>query len=222
MLRSTLVLLFTLLIAGAAHADRGGVEVGNGGNAVQCNGKDTFASLDYIAARDGMGEDYDLSESLWTDESLQRIGALIAAKLPTLSRSYQEFVHQLVSNDKDQHYLWIPDQNLEEVDQDAPRFAIFHYCMADFGSVLLTQVVVRTVQSSPQGKQIVFRYNQGVLHDLSPKHRSFLLVHEWLWNFTDDIATNRNIDWLLHSVWFEKASSAEVIQKFKEFGFKVP
>lgn len=80
------------------------------------------------------------------------------------------------------------------------------------------QVVVRTV--STELKMILFDYDQPRLKSLysRPYQFSFLMMHEWLRNFTQDAATIRKLNWFLHSKEADEMSPEQFAARLIELG----
>jgi hypothetical protein len=56
----------------------------------------------------------------------------------------------------------------------------------------------------------------------NPIQISFLLVHEWLWNLSDNVHRNRMIDHFFHSMDFETMSPDDVERYLVSLGLKIP
>lgn len=68
---------------------------------------------------------------------------------------------------------------------------------------------------------VIYRYAEIInsrASELDALQRSFLLTHEWLWNFTNDPVAVRNANRFLHSQDFLRLSSLQVSQRLLEFG----
>lgn len=224
--RSLPLLLFFLVSISAQARGGGSTDVGNGGMSIECASSPSFRSYDYFVTQHEMRNSFTVNLTLTPAESLQRIRALIATKLPAFAASFDEFVGQIQNTDPSKHYLWIKTDELKPIDFDALIDDFHRYgidpCPSGYGSDDLVQVIVRETQPTPQGSQVIFHYDTHNYSHTTGVQRSFLLVHEWLWNFTDSIASNRRADWLLHSAWFDGVSSEDAIKKLKEIGIQYP
>jgi hypothetical protein len=205
--------------------ERGGVITGNGGYTIRCSISGQYQSYDYLAAKAYYGSLFDVREIRDTTESLQRIHTLLAKKLPALTKSYDEFVSLLFSEDLSKHYIWQATR--------APRFAgsnwidmnvladspISLLCPgSDVSDILFEQAVLRAPYPNDHGKQVIFYYDPSLMGALYGTQVTYLLLHEWLWNYSDDLNVIIRANYLLHSIWIEKASSKEVLRKFKNLG----
>jgi hypothetical protein len=220
--KSTMIPLFLILVAGGAQArGGGGADVGNGGNVIQCSGSSELQSFDYVLTQNILNRNLQLRPAQSLQESLQRIRSLIATQLPELSGSFDEFIQQIRNTDPSKHYVWVAETSLNEIDTPEHVF-IPAKCRNLHGSIRILQAVVRNTTSDPEDSKIFFHYDPQIYTGLAGLQLSFLVVHEWLWNFTDDITVNRKVDYLLHSSWLENVSSNEAMKELEKLGIRFP
>jgi hypothetical protein len=228
----SLALLFLILVSGTANAGKeggGSTSVGNGGYAFQCTARDPLRSFDFYKSLEVMGRKFKISPVIWYQGSLLRISALISSKLPALSYSFDKFIQQINNEDPLLQYVWKARSPwmIEPTFVEMGRTTAL--CKNSSGEHLgfFTQVILRKASPDSQGSahnetHVTFYYDSSLFGELPEVDQSFLLVHEWLWNFTDDLEANRKADYLLHSTWIEHASSKEVIRQFKKTGIRYP
>jgi hypothetical protein len=235
---STLFILSSLLAGSAQanvinpyplHSDRGGgVVVGNGGYTIQCADNGPHRSYDLLVAQSALGPVYELRPVTTREESFIKLRAIIAAKLPALKNSFDLFSNQLLAADPAKTYVWEIGAPMFVGAESLPPIELYsnhiELCLGsrNVSGVYLTQTILRSVEQVSGKATIHFYYDTLAFYDLPQLDRSFLLTHEWLWNFTNILDANRQADYILHSTWIEHASSREVIERFKEIGIDYP
>ncbi len=194
----------------AAFADR----VRNGGRVTRCSGNSNFQSLDYIFAKEFIDNKKVLLPKVTSvEQSLERIAGLLIQKLPTLSDSFREFISLIGNQDPSKKYLWkVSKTGLYELDDEAYQ-NIPYQCRKN-DKIEIEQAIVRSNTGSSRTKsdQIIFEFDSNIISEMkvnSPQQLSFLLVHEWLWNYTSSFEQNRKVDFLLHSYSLDELSSAD-------------
>ncbi|MBC7464556.1 MAG: hypothetical protein H7256_01065 [Bdellovibrio sp.] len=217
MMNFLILVLFTLPIA---FANAGGVHVGNGGNVVRCEGDTHFQSLEYVMTKSMYGTRVMPVPVYSLSESLNRIARLIEAKLPQYSSGFNEYVIQFENAEPQKTYFW----NATQVNNVGDEIVYLPYwCRNSRGTSEIVQAVVRTVSlNSKQETLVNFDYDPKVVDDLeknSTVQMSFLVVHEWIWNMTNDPDKNRKLDFLLHSPLMESMTAAQIQQELVKFGF---
>lgn len=209
---------------GPEPMDRGGIIVGNGGFVIQCTKDSPLQSYDFLAAQMELDPKLKVRTVSSALESLQIIRDVIEAKLPEMTGSFEVFAAEILANDPSGTYLWQPGTPWFSSAILADPSYLVAPCLGSLEPfpVFVQQAVWRRYVPTVAGTQIVLEYDAGLYYRLPDIQRSFLLVHEWLWNFTHDAETNSKADYLLHSTWIEKASRKEVIRKFKKLGIRYP
>jgi hypothetical protein len=215
--------------AGSALAQPG-QDVGNGGDLIQCrpSTENPFAgtlSLDYVLTY----QEDELSAPPTLDASLDRISRLLLEKVPTLHESFRKFRASLFNASNPSFpYLWIPvaDGLVNVHDEDLNAAERVPDNCRDGDLIPLAQAVIRQDPAvTGAGSVVIHKYMANALKKLaaeSPLQASFLLVHEWLWNLSDNVHRNRMIDRFLHSAALEAMSAEETQAFLKELGLHVP
>jgi hypothetical protein len=213
MLKISFALLLSLLAINTSHAG-GGVLVGNGGNIVRCSGRENFFSADYILSKAKHGDHTKLAEGA---NPFRRMAKLLNAKLPSMANSYSQFMDAFENHDNSSHYVWMVPRNGLEVLRDE-MMELPYSCKNWNGPVEIRQVVIRNY--SEASGRVIFKYDPEALELIrnNKLQLSFLLVHEWLWDFTKDITVNRKINYFLHSTQLDDLSAEEIQSKFKQYG----
>lgn len=192
-----------------------GGEVRNGGDLVKCNlstetSYQGWYSLDYLAT---LGMDQEGKTPLVPVQSLldslSRIESALRRHDSNLAGEFHDFIkYFLAPGDLNAPTLWIATafgfQNLadEHIIQHLP---INCYSMETGFPQLIQAVFRRTLM----GREFYY-YDQDLFTFLSqerPQQLSFLLVHEWLWKYTQDIDCSRLVNYFLHSTWLDSTES---------------
>jgi len=214
-----LLILFITVIS-FSFAKAGGVQVGNGGNIVRCQGESDFFSLEYIMTKNMYGNSVQPVQVRTLQDSLNRISNLIAQKLPKLAPSFMEFVSQYQNSDSSKTYLW---HQADITPTPSENLFLPSWCNNSFGTIDVLQVIARTITiDSKNHVQVHFDYDPDMMSELeytSTLQLSFLVVHEWIWNLTKDPKKNRKLDYLLHSTLMDSMTANEVAQELVKFGF---
>lgn len=211
------IIIFFMLISTQVFA---GHEVNNGGYMVFCPVLGEFSSFDYVMEVKNHSRD----ALVKTNNPMARISKLLSLKAPSLHASFDEFVNHLKNeSDSSRPYIWVESlYDLPEV-HDADFGYLPSWCrMGDFGGVQIIQAVVRKkITVNPDKSRIIFYYDSRTMLVLSPLQKSFLLVHEWLWNFTSNAGIGRKVNFFLHSRDFDNLTKEQVEAKFKSLGFNI-
>lgn len=197
----------------------GGLDVGNGGNVVQCAAKSKYLSLDYLLTKDSHEKYVKVVPAKNLNQSFQRILNLILQKLPKLHESFREFVEMVDNRDESKKYVWeVATYDLEMIQELDVQLPLM--CRSNRGNTDILQAIIRKKPNSTG--QIIFEYDEKILLKLKkedPLQLSFLLVHEWLWNFVNEIEQLRKINYFLHSSLFEELPAPVVVRELGGFGF---
>jgi hypothetical protein len=218
------LILFSLTPAARAA----GGEVENGGDTVFCRvGGDNnlvgYFSLDYLLTYQVRNNNADVVDRSW-DESKARISRLLAAKFPALRHSFDEFTALILSSDLESTRIWHEAGfGLEDISDERILRKLPPNCVQrnEAGTPEMIQSVIRT--SRPDAT--VFQYDYEIIENLqrnAPLQFSFLMVHEWLWDFTDDVNVIRDINRLIHSNQFEGfTTQQQAILAFENLGLSL-
>jgi hypothetical protein len=211
------------ILAPVAPFARAGVLVGNGGDSVQCiavpeNRKFPITGLyvlDYV-----VNFPYDLRgivqiQSL--SQSLDRIENLIRLKAPFALESFLNYRASLLptpfTNTVDR--IWFGEMHpLVNVQDEFARFLPPNCRMRGQGQTykgIYQQTVIRV--HGPRA--IRYRYDNRIMQDYLSRadamQASVLLVHEWLWDFYDQMELGspriRNANYFLHSASADSATA---------------
>lgn len=195
-----------------------GSETRNGGDVVICGDGQKY-SLDYVLA--GYDTELTLAKVVAPYDSLYRIQKLIDEKLPELSESFSTYINSFGNTDitQDKTYIWVnTDDDLPDIqDED---FHIFPKSCTRSGPnpVLIKQAVIRTRFTGDPS--IIFYTNDHALENLDGMQLSFVLVHEWLWSFTDRASVNRQVNYFLHSSEFDAIPDIDARAYLQKIGFQ--
>jgi hypothetical protein len=216
-----LLLIITSLFAINANAGHG---VRNGGATIYCNGSGRSYSLDYFLARDSFDRNLKILNFNKSKDSLSRIFELLKLKAPKLAQSFQAYLAYIdnTSNPTAPYFWKAAGEGLPEID-DQKITNGFSICQGSrFGGTpfTATQAIIRHDISTEIKKQIIFEYNAKALEDLSGTQKSFLYVHEWLWDISDDVELNRKINYFFHSELLDQMSTLQVTQQLQKFGLR--
>jgi hypothetical protein len=221
-------LVFALVFSLGIKAHASGTVL-NGGDAVFCKAEpgaqlQGLYSLDYLAT-------YDPNVPLFLprklEDSQQRIWMLLNKNLPELQASFKVFAKNFLNKDPHFTYVW-EEANFGLIDiKDEDLVSLLpENCRGSNGKGQLIQAVVRQPSKyTGMPNKILFGYQPKVLKEMyenAPLQLSFLLVHEWLWEFTQNVQVVRRVDKFLHSVQFQEMSRDQIISTLRELNFVIP
>ncbi|MNJ94892.1 hypothetical protein D3C87_125960 [compost metagenome] len=206
------ILFFGLL--NFAHAAGDGSLIGNGGNTVFCTPSKQavfkgFYTLDYLLDYRTSGPYSETVEVKSWEESFARIEKGLLHLSPVLAKSFHDFSENILTGKVSSGRLWIPwDLTDVLIDDQEITQRLPDNCYRAPQQPDLHQTVVRSY-----GRQSVeYRFQKNILENLrfeSPLQFSFFIVHEWLWDFTQDVRSLRRLNWILHSKEFDSLSEQE-------------
>lgn len=221
-MKSRIIFITVLIVAPFISA--GPRVTGNGGDVIRCFGHERLFSLDYVMTQGSFGKKVNVVPFTKIQSSTARISNLLKNKWPELSVSFDEFMfdfqNQSVTSKK---YNWFKTvDGLDDIfDEKFAQAPIPTSCRGGSmnGTIAVSQAIVRTVS---QTGVINFEYDPEIITHLSKLQLSFLLVHEWLWNFSDSVTDNRKINYFLHSNLFEQVTEAQAKTMLTQFGLILP
>lgn len=225
------VLIATLLVV-CSPTLWAGQEVGSGGDAVSCTASrdNTFVgtySLDYLLTYTESNNNQDVVEVPSVEQSLQRIRARLAEKLPEFLESFNEFTQLIRNTDVLQPRFWeeAPFGLVDIKDENLLHLVPMNCRNGE--KVQIVQAIIRQnfLNAGVAGDKTIYRFVPRVFNDLqlnAPVQLSFLLVHEWLWDISHNVDRNRRINRFLHSVEFDRLSAAQVRAKLTALGLEFP
>ncbi len=210
-----------------------GVTVGNGGDAVRCEVSDNssyagYYSFDYLMT---LREDNsDLQElATWGDQR-ERLLGLFEQKYPDLERFFRDFLARIPGEDAvppEQIYLqerlWLEAiYGLVDLEDEQAIRKLPPNCYkkgAEKNHLEVLQAVIRQKNESAT----IYNYDPEVLRQLRyrPLQYSFLIVHEWLWDFVEDPEALRRINRFLHSAQAETLSKVDFQNSLKNLGLSL-
>lgn len=207
-----------------------GQEVGNGGDAVFCkpssaNSFNGYYSLDYLSF---FSPDAQIVPAETVDQSLSRIEKLLTQKLPTLAQDFKSFRADVFNQTNlGRPHIWeVAPFGLIDLKDEALVTLLPENCRSG-DKVNIVQAVIRQppqVSGLPPTK-LLFKFVPQVVNDLkanNPVQLSYLIVHEWLWSFSDNVQRNRRITNWLHSNQLETLTAAQLVANFEAIGFAIP
>ncbi len=207
-----------------------------GGDVVSCKADpkvsryDGLYTLDYLLTRkDDFNENAD-EKFRFIAHNTTAIDAtlLIAKKLEEVSpsaakslRSFLFFVEnenwEHTSNDASEIFrVWVSAPRLTEYEDEDFITDIPANCYKDNGERNISQIVLREDVNST----IIYHYNRPLFTELKANalQMSYLLVHEWLRDYTVHASIIQNVNRYIHSDTFFKAQGYESAAVFKRMG----
>lgn len=207
--------------ASQTKRESGGSVVSGGGDFLRCrpaagspyNG---LYMLDYAVTYDlHDGTSQDPAETSF-DALMARTTKIVDEKLPELSASWRTYAALVQSGDPSKPRRWTAANNLTDLHDEALPRELDANCMVerDGKSVPdLTQMVRRSFYVGGQGLQITYEYNLPLFDAAKASNAlqlSYLVVHEWLWDFIREPNANRLINRLIHSRSVETMTPGQV------------
>lgn len=212
--------LFLMALALFSNSSWAGFTVNNGGDTVECFASRVspfvgYYNLDYlinlIYGNKYVSQfDQTVKPSDSYDIQFNKIIALTAVRYPLFSRSLASYRNQFFINDFNAPYSWkTAPYGLVEVNDESLKLIVPGNCLRTSPTGPFIQTIVR----SQKPEQVEFTFYTSVFDGLTSVQKSFLLFHEWLWNFTDDPEVIRNANSVLHSYdWNEKTLSYKITE----------
>lgn len=206
--------------------------VGNGGDAIFCqksadNKLDGYYALDYVVTLASKTGDDGLTNVASWDKSSERIYNLLLVKAPTMAPYFKEFRETVFNKDYSKTKVWEPTPfGLMDLDDQNITSLIPENCKKD-GKVQITQAVIRQFEnySGTERGHTIYKYDPDIVSSLdkkSPLQLSFLMVHEWLWDLSQNVDRNRRINRFLHSKEIESMPPEVVVNNLKGMGLIIP
>lgn len=205
--------LLLLLVAFTSLANARGGEVGNGGDAVFCmhstdNGLSGWYALDFFAT------DQIVPAKSWSD-STDRIAQALLSKSPEHGKSLLSFLDSYNKKKVLPPRSWRPSKwGLSDLPDEKLLERIPHNCYRIRDS---QPAIVQAVIREKKSHGVVYNFDPNILGELAAKDSaqlSLILVHEWLWDYTDDVRELRFANSLLHSDWLLSASADDLSELF--------
>ena len=208
----------------------GSSTVDNGGDIITCASSasspfEGIYTLDYVATYDahiGTGDDPTGSY----EELISRLQTLVDAKLPELSSSLASYLSLVENGDESQARVWhgsvLSPANLN--DEDLRHITFTDNCKKTVGGASLpnlTQMVDRRYRIDTDVLKIHYYYDYNRFQQMKselPLQAAYLVLHEWLWDFSDNAWISRQINRLLQSRATESMSSNDVHRILRSYG----
>ncbi|RYZ86011.1 MAG: hypothetical protein EOP06_15295 [Proteobacteria bacterium] len=238
---AAIVCLLTSLSAANAKAERGGMDAG-GGDIVRCNrmGLSGFFTLDY-ALMVGRGHVplKELDPKLKKARHAQRVvREIFGINAPRFLSSFDSFFRStgqidwcgygsqhcqpsdVASGDREWNSSSLKLKNLND---EGDLAALPQECkehLSDPGSPWVVPAYQAVIRTEIPGK-IVYNYGVSLRWiQNEPYQLSFLLMHEWLRDFTNDPEVIRNVTWLLHTRKVQELNVKEFNLALRKLGLK--
>jgi hypothetical protein len=203
-----------------SYAGDGGV-AGGGGNSILCNdGK--YYSYDFVLTQKSTGRMIQaFGQMQEPTQILQRIADIMAMKVPAMAASLNDFIASLTTNEFDVNFssrVWVAGLNPLAPLGDESRLRIPAMCLDSKGEPKIFQSVVRFINDA---NVIQYNYDERQVYELShnsPLQVSFLYIHEWLRDYTQNPGVIMNIDRMLHEDGWITASPEGLLAAMKRYG----
>ncbi|MBK9322843.1 MAG: hypothetical protein IPM97_07865 [Bdellovibrionaceae bacterium] len=162
-----------------------------------------FYTLDYLLDFRQTGEFSKLAQVPDWEASRDRISQGLKRLSPVLMKSFLDFTQSVMAKNvvKGREWIrWDLSKTLID-DQEISRRLPINCYKSDKLTLNLFQTVVRSYGSTA----VEYRYQNDILENLrlqNPLQFSFFIVHEWLWDFTQNVSDLRRLNWVLHSEGF--------------------
>lgn len=201
-----------------------GGEVINGGNTIHCwisvptNDYYGYYSLDWFATKAWQTETLKLVPVKTESGSFARIQAQLERLDAGLAKSFAEFTAAYAKSDVfSVGRRWVKSDFPLKVVLD-PEFdeIVPSNCTAPAGEGPAGPNLILTVIRQTDARGILYRYHGWVFSLLDPQQKSFMVVHEWLWDFFKSGKRLRTANFLLHSNRLEQLSPQEFTALWRE------
>lgn len=204
MVRAFLMILFTALLSQEAQA---GFVVGNGGDSVRCEPApgSPFAglhALDFLLTQGS--QDRVVAVAGW-EESAARLRRVFAAE-PDLAFLFDDFIAGMNNHDNpSERRIWRGSTyGLADLADERMVRTLPPNCR---GPILQSVVQIQRLDA------IEYEFDADILAEQrtsAPLQFSFLMVHELLWELTDDVQVIRNVNRFVHGARADTLPPAEV------------
>ncbi|MCX6125095.1 MAG: hypothetical protein NTV34_10175 [Proteobacteria bacterium] len=218
-----------LLIANCAPTSLFADTRNNGGDVVVCRDSATSKFhgsylLDYIVgAANSPG-----GESELIDDSSE-VSTFFTINFPELGAELSQFIADAENQigqapNWSARYIWREARlGLNDLKDEVLVMPLPENCYESNGPdrfARLYQVVVR--QEMPDARSVVMNYSPDIYSKIADNgmQRSFLLIHEWLWNHADNADVVRNINWYLHSKKIQTQTRSDIAYTLANMGFR--
>lgn len=204
-------IILTILLAFITNSARAGGEAGNGGDVVYCQVSTTnsfvgYYALDYLLTMSSSRDEDIVEIKNWWDHSdwFRRVfnPNQNGINMSSYHDAYDDFYFDTYNfQDYLRPHIWIESYfELIDIKDEGIFKKIPENCLSrnSSGQPQIIQAVIREKRQ----KITVFHYDRNILETLKnsyPLQYSFLLAHEWLWQFTNKPQIIRETNRFLHS-----------------------
>jgi hypothetical protein len=214
------ILSFLVLISSSQVVTAQGGIVDSGGDLVECqpsprNNLDGHYVLDYLTGLHTQARHYP------GEGPSERIIRLLKEKAAPLGDSLELFLvtanRQIPGEpDFDQKHIWIPGDLSEIRDEELVESVPENCLIPGDRAVNLKQLVARR----DRGDHILHRFDFVLMDKIknNPLQMSFILVHEWLWEYAADAQAIRDVNNLLHSTDLDALTAGELQSRLRAYG----
>ncbi len=208
----------------------------HGGDLVLCaksseNSYEGLYSLDYLVGSLQLSQSYPLDEAKIQHDVLERITQSLERIFPLntamgltnqpILESWRQYQDLLTNNaDFTKARIWLPSSyGLVDISDEALITILPPNCLKDAKNQ--SPHAIQAVIRQKPGEAIVYNYSDQLLKTLKerPLQYSFLLVHEWLWDYVQDIRLLRIVNWLIHASIHESADINKIRGQLIGTGF---
>lgn len=191
-----------------------------------------YYSLDYVVGRIQLAKPYPIDEKIAGIGDLEKISQVLNTLLPPNSSlatqneavisSWKEFL-ETKSNQEDfsKKRIWLPSTyGLTNIDGVSLKTVVPPNCLKDTENQ--KPHVIRAVNRENSKDSIIYSFSEKVLDVLKeerPLQYSFLMVHEWLWDYFEDARLLQITNWILHSAITQPAKADSMIKQFVALGW---
>lgn len=224
------ILILSLFFSISVFATLDGGDVGNGGDGIFCvpspeNQLAGWYSLDYVLTLPTLSEDNALPPVNSWDDSADRLRRLFEIKAPYLLPSFTQFAEDAFNTTNyTKKAVWEPSPfGLIDLKDESNVSLIPENCMVN-GKIKISQVVIRQKPKYSGSELVIYKYVPELVESLnanSPLQLSFLMVHEWLWEISDNVDRNRRLNRFLHSREFSNQTPDEARESLKNIGLDI-
>lgn len=140
---------------------------------------------------------------------------LLKKHAPQLGASFEDFLYLKFNVYEEEQRVWLPIENKDFIDiKDEKVEFLNESCDIVFQQVIRLPIDGKIYYFYDPAHLIIF---QGASNSLV---QSFLTIHEWLWDFTQDVETIRLVNWFLHSQDAREFSTEEFRDHLDRIGLK--
>ncbi len=225
---STVLLCLKLwLIASPAHA---GFRVGNGGDLIECGHEPNSEfqgrySLDWLATYRRSTANSDLIAERDWQSVLGDIGQRLLEVAPEAGSRFESYRQMIFNQDPAKLRIWEEASfGLVDIKDEQLSHILPPNCVRPDGKLAIIQTVIRTTSTQiNENTPVFYRYSPDALESVRdrPLQISFLMVHEFLWDLSNDVQRNRSAVRYLHSRRFFEDSIPDVRMAIQNLGVRV-